>query len=221
MKQKTVKFEIGKLLAIVITIVVIAGLASAYLSSDFYKGMLQGDEKMGALTAEQEAALAEDCYFFTEDELNYILESKYITEEETLLVDKCLKEQQSEVKIDGSLTAEQEAALAEDCNALTREEIYFYMEDENLNEDEAYLLENCIEEINKVYLETDTALTEESLSTTESTYEQDMSLDSSTESTTQTYEETQLKNEDNTLSTTESTYEQDTRIEDGTTEATK
>lgn len=276
--QKTVKFEIGKLLAIVITVVVIAGLASAYLSSGLYKGFLQGDEKIGALTAEQEAALAEDCYFFTEDELNQVLESKYITEKETVLVNNCLEQQQSEVKIDGALTAEQEAALAEDCGALTQEEINFYLQDPNLNDqerallndclekyeaesvvegaltkeqeaalekdcnffteeefnyylnhadlnqDEELLLNYCLEEINKVYLETDTSLTDESVTSTESTYEMDTSLDNSTESTTtETYEETSLSTtEDNTATTTDSTIEkQDTTIEDGTTETLK
>lgn len=40
MEQKVVKFEIGKVLAIVITVAIVAGIASAFLSSDYYKGMI-------------------------------------------------------------------------------------------------------------------------------------------------------------------------------------
>ena len=42
MEQKVVKFEIGKILAIVIAVVVIAGVASVFLQSTYFKGDICG-----------------------------------------------------------------------------------------------------------------------------------------------------------------------------------
>jgi len=61
MEQKTVKFEIGKVLAIVITVVVIAGLAGAFLTSDYYKGMIGGGiEKLESVNVERVDVISQE-----------------------------------------------------------------------------------------------------------------------------------------------------------------
>jgi hypothetical protein len=99
MEQKTVKFEIGKVLAIVITVVVIAGVASVFLTSNFYKGMIGAYETRtdaGALTDEQEELLAKDCSAFTLDELNEMLNDPNLTADESELVKICVDKQSQE-----------------------------------------------------------------------------------------------------------------------------
>ncbi len=144
--QKTVKVEIGKLLAIVITVVVIAFVTSAYLSSDYYKGMLGGDEQVGALTQEEEDLLAKDCSFFTAEELQSALENKYLTEAETVLINQCIEKEESETSKEGALTQEEEDLLAKDCSFFTAEELQSALENKYLTEAETVLINQCQEE---------------------------------------------------------------------------
>lgn len=91
MEQKIVKFEIGKLLAVVISIVVITGVAGLYLSSTYFKGSL-GDAEQGALTPEQEVSLQGDCLSLSKTELEEKITSPYLTDEERILITSCLQE---------------------------------------------------------------------------------------------------------------------------------
>lgn len=58
MESKLVKFEIGKVLAVVLSIIVVAGVATALLSSGFFKG-LSADIDYGQTCGE--SPVSSDC----------------------------------------------------------------------------------------------------------------------------------------------------------------
>jgi len=85
MEQKTVKFEIGKLLAVIITVLVVAGVASVFLTSTYFKGSLWGADDYGD-------GSRGDCSAFTEADLNAALNDPNLnlTEEERTFIEQCL-----------------------------------------------------------------------------------------------------------------------------------
>ncbi len=91
MEQKLVKFEIGKLLALVITVVVVAGVAGIFLTSNYFKGDL-GDAQNGALSQDEEFALQQNCNTFTIPQIQERLSSSYVTAEEKSILHACMNE---------------------------------------------------------------------------------------------------------------------------------
>lgn len=101
-EQKIVKFEIGKVLALVIGIVAIASLAGFYINSSYFQGNLSAEEiskicveepsnkLCSSILNEKEIQLLALCEY-NEDELNKMLESRVLTDAQVASIKKCLE----------------------------------------------------------------------------------------------------------------------------------
>ncbi|MFC1647773.1 hypothetical protein ACFL10_02145 [Patescibacteria group bacterium] len=129
-KQKLIKFEIGKILAVVIAVVMVALLAGTFLQSSYFKGSL----------TDQELFNLETCNF-TDEQLTLLAADQSLTEKERAAVEACISAS-TPVQPSSALTDKEVYAL-QNC-LLTDQELTVMAARTDLTEKEMSAVLACI-----------------------------------------------------------------------------